>query len=489
MATTMHPNLVPVIPSDALPQTPAGDWADSTNGVLGAHVTRTPVGTPGPDVPGAFPNAFADEHRPGDATDMKQAQESLLESAKAYLPAQADVARALSGAKAYLPQGVAAYFPDSTPAPTDSAVESSLPPLPPSDASLSRRDTESSTAVDIGHGASVPYTESAPEPYSTSDLHTSNTQSSTAVDVGHGTSVPYTESAPEPYSTVDVSAPARGDAQVDVGHGTSVPYTASAPEPYSTTDLATPAREDTDVSTAVHTGHSIGAVAPPSPAVRAASGLLPSHPGVADGAEVAFVASPPSLTPQASTNLALAAEHSGTYGSTSSLSQPPSLDSGYAASSESALVQTPSSIGGAPVETPSPLSPAAAEPASFSSTSQSEGPHAPQNSAATGTYSPAVNAGAPNVLGSAALNSSDPKDLWPADTPPEVMRSGDPNASSDTPDANSTSSDDADGDAEDGADTGAGAGADAGGKRKTKKPKLMQRLKEKMHVGHGHGSA
>ncbi|KAJ7066886.1 hypothetical protein B0H15DRAFT_736080, partial [Mycena belliarum] len=94
----------PVIPSGALPQTPAGEWAESTHGVLDSHVTRTPLGTPGPDIPGAFPGALAEETPPREAGDK-----TLLDTAKGYLPAQADVARALSGAKAYLPQGVAAY--------------------------------------------------------------------------------------------------------------------------------------------------------------------------------------------------------------------------------------------------------------------------------------------------------------------------------------------------------------------------------------------
>ncbi|KAJ7443398.1 hypothetical protein B0H11DRAFT_2250840 [Mycena galericulata] len=52
--TTIHENLVPTIPSGTLPQTPAAEWADNVQDSLGAHVTRTPVGTPGPKVPGGW---------------------------------------------------------------------------------------------------------------------------------------------------------------------------------------------------------------------------------------------------------------------------------------------------------------------------------------------------------------------------------------------------------------------------------------------------
>ncbi|KAJ7742863.1 hypothetical protein B0H16DRAFT_1562594 [Mycena metata] len=50
----MATNMVPAISSAALPTTPAEEWADGMNEFIGTHVTRTPVGTPGPAVPGAF---------------------------------------------------------------------------------------------------------------------------------------------------------------------------------------------------------------------------------------------------------------------------------------------------------------------------------------------------------------------------------------------------------------------------------------------------
>ncbi|KAJ7511403.1 hypothetical protein B0H11DRAFT_871162 [Mycena galericulata] len=145
--TTIHENLVPTIPSGTLPQTPAAEWADSVQDSLGAHVTRTPVGTPGPKVPGGWNDEV--EPATGDVTDLRT-----------YIPGQEDVQRALDGAKAYLPQGVAAYLPGTG---------------------------TNSGAVDIGHGASVPYTEGGAQPYST------------GVDLGPATGAPYTEGGAEPY--------------------------------------------------------------------------------------------------------------------------------------------------------------------------------------------------------------------------------------------------------------------------------------------------
>jgi len=115
MATT---NLVPTIDSTTLPSTPASEWAKSTNNILDAHKPSTPLDMPGPRIPGSFPEENASEQDNGDA---------LLDTAKAYLPAQDEVQRAMTNAgqtaKAYLPESVAAYFPSS---------ESELkPPRPP----------------------------------------------------------------------------------------------------------------------------------------------------------------------------------------------------------------------------------------------------------------------------------------------------------------------------------------------------------------------
>ncbi|KAJ6459206.1 hypothetical protein DFH09DRAFT_876278, partial [Mycena vulgaris] len=81
-----------------LPQTPADEWAQNTNGILDAHETTTQ------NVPGSF----TEEHA------AARSGETLMATAKTYLPAQDDVQRAMTNAgqtaKAYLPQGVAAYL-------------------------------------------------------------------------------------------------------------------------------------------------------------------------------------------------------------------------------------------------------------------------------------------------------------------------------------------------------------------------------------------
>jgi hypothetical protein len=102
--TTTTPNLVPTIESTALPSTPADEWAESTHNMLAAHKSSTPLEMPGPPVPGAFPEEQAPE----------RSGETLVDTAKLYLPAQDDVQRAMTNAgqaaKAYLPQSVASYL-------------------------------------------------------------------------------------------------------------------------------------------------------------------------------------------------------------------------------------------------------------------------------------------------------------------------------------------------------------------------------------------
>ncbi|KAJ7714493.1 hypothetical protein B0H16DRAFT_1899071 [Mycena metata] len=329
----MATNMVPAIASTALPATPADEWADGMNEFIGTHVTRTPVGTPGPAVPGAFPAHLESESNSSTpkitAANAQEQASALLASAQSYLPS-------LEQAKAYLPQGVAAYLPSS---PAQSPPTASAPvdvghattvPYTESAPEPYRQDTNSSSTVNVGHGATVPYTESAPEPYR------QDTNSSSTVNVGHGATVPYTESAPEPYRQDTNSS-----STVNVGHGATVPYTESAPEPYSQpqsaaqsqTSFATSTHSGPGLagvgaglspsspthSTTAHTGHAASATGVPPPA----SGLLPSHPGVGgDDAPTpspalgppgppspAVVQSPAPLEPRASTELALAAEH------------------------------------------------------------------------------------------------------------------------------------------------------------------------------------
>ncbi|KAJ6521005.1 hypothetical protein DFH09DRAFT_820968, partial [Mycena vulgaris] len=86
----------PSIDSATLPQTPADEWAQNTNGILEAHTPQ--------NIPGSFPEEHA----------ATRSGETLLATTKSYLPVQDDVQRSMTNAgqtaKAYLPQSVAAYL-------------------------------------------------------------------------------------------------------------------------------------------------------------------------------------------------------------------------------------------------------------------------------------------------------------------------------------------------------------------------------------------
>ncbi|KAJ7122231.1 hypothetical protein C8R44DRAFT_735937 [Mycena epipterygia] len=127
---------VPTIDSATLPS-PADDWAENTNSILGAHkVASTPPLT-APPVPGSFPDEAPPPQRSG---------ETLMDSARAYLPAEDDVQRAMTNvgqtAKAYLPQGMAAYLP--------SASDADLPPPRPPFMTDDRANSNLSTEAQAG---------------------------------------------------------------------------------------------------------------------------------------------------------------------------------------------------------------------------------------------------------------------------------------------------------------------------------------------------
>ncbi|KAJ6528786.1 hypothetical protein DFH09DRAFT_878978, partial [Mycena vulgaris] len=96
----------PTIDSAALPSTLADEWAATTNNVL-FNANGTTVQTPGPAIPGAFPEDSV-------LAPTVTGEPSILHAANAYLPAEEDVQRALTNvgqaAKAYLPSQVAGYF-------------------------------------------------------------------------------------------------------------------------------------------------------------------------------------------------------------------------------------------------------------------------------------------------------------------------------------------------------------------------------------------
>ncbi|KAJ6528713.1 hypothetical protein DFH09DRAFT_1412623 [Mycena vulgaris] len=120
----------------------AAQGAQNTNGILDAHETTTPPENAEENVPGWFPD------EPAGAPAAAQSGETLLATAKAYLPAQDDVQRAMTNAgqmaKAYLPQGVAAYLPSS------SESNSDLTPPRPAFATHDRASTNLSTEAQAG---------------------------------------------------------------------------------------------------------------------------------------------------------------------------------------------------------------------------------------------------------------------------------------------------------------------------------------------------
>ncbi|KAJ7023183.1 hypothetical protein C8F04DRAFT_1306130 [Mycena alexandri] len=530
-------NLVPTISSGTLPDTPADEWAGGMNEFIGTHVTRTPVGTPGPDVPGAFPahlepDSSPSHPSPGAGITAARAQEqasALLASAQAYLPS-------LETAKAYLPQGVAAYLPST-------GSDSSLPALP-----------ASTSSVDVGHGATVPYTESAPEPYR------QDTTSSSTVDVGHGASVPYTESAPEPYSQARKSpTPTRDSTALSTtahtGHAASptgipppapasglLPSHPAAPSGPLDTPTPSPSLAASHPSSSFSSASGAGLTASPLPgAVGVSAGgpserptptpdLLPSHPAAGPAPHVhaypthtlALAVHP---TPHAVSSSATSVADGGasTPGGVSTVSTPGGA-SGYTASSESGLgTPTPSSASLAS-SLPSPSAPSAPPP--------------PPKETLTSTFPPFVGAIGPGlglgntpaggagahaggvqggVQGSAALNSARRADMVPTgdfDSSPHhpahssstaaqggrqghghglaethVLPTGDPPSTECNTASAAPGSSDADAEGEDSASgSGSGSGNEGkGGEKKGKKGrkgkgKLLQRLKEKMHV-------
>ncbi|KAJ7117273.1 hypothetical protein C8R43DRAFT_934733, partial [Mycena crocata] len=143
---TTTSNLVPTIDSAALPKTPAGEWADSTHEILSAHSVATPSEAPGPNVPGSFPDEYVPPNTAagGNSTTTGGGGSSIIDTAKAYLPAQEDIQRVMASAgqtaMAYLPQGVAAYLPSESDA--DKQMTPPRPPFVNEDSAMRKLSTE-----------------------------------------------------------------------------------------------------------------------------------------------------------------------------------------------------------------------------------------------------------------------------------------------------------------------------------------------------------
>lgn len=131
----------PVLDS-TLPRTPAHEWANETTDALSSNdklvgefkpptmfdSKPSAVSTPGNDLPGAYPKTSEHETAPDplpSTEQIKGAGVTVIETAKAYLPAQQDVDKMIEVAKGYLPQAVQGYFPATTTEPTTATT--SLP--------------------------------------------------------------------------------------------------------------------------------------------------------------------------------------------------------------------------------------------------------------------------------------------------------------------------------------------------------------------------
>ncbi|KAJ7748284.1 hypothetical protein DFH07DRAFT_962183 [Mycena maculata] len=143
-------------PSIDCSATPANEWAESTNSILGVHATSTP--NEGPAVPGSFPGESAPN------TNANEISNDLNGNGGTFV--QRAMTSTGQAAKAYLPQSVAAYLPSSTSTGTEMA-----PPHPgfataSNESTRARAFSNLSTEAQAGSLAS-------PAPDSTGDLHTS----------------------------------------------------------------------------------------------------------------------------------------------------------------------------------------------------------------------------------------------------------------------------------------------------------------------------
>ncbi|KAJ7202685.1 hypothetical protein B0H12DRAFT_1225732 [Mycena haematopus] len=505
MATIPEPNMVPTIPSGALPQTPVSEWADNTNDLLGGHVTRTPVGTPGPAVPGRFFSQT--EPDPESVSNTLQANagvgaqkpEQEREGTSLLATAQATLAAATT----YLPPGLAAYLP-SNPSEVSpdaesvsaAASESSFPPLPPSSPSVSASSVSSLPRQDT--------TESTGDPQRLDSSATgASAPLSTMVHTGHSSSA----IAPSPNLP-------RATSGLHPSHPGAVVASDSASSTTQSSANDTPQLVQSPTSMSP----SPSAHSPQSQAQLSSSDLKPSHPGVASvssaDSDVHALHLPthivyrghPHPTPHAvpvpvSSSNANASETT-PAASTPSLVPSTGGDSGYTASTE----------GGTPLATPTdvPMAPGIAIQGSAALNSSRI-----QDTVPTGdldeTSQPNLAGVGAGAQGSAALNSSRLQDTVPTgdlDQPSSLSPVGGPGAgvqgsaalnSSRLQDTVPTGDLDVDAGTEGDFDEPPSRDefnsqdekedVDAGaGKTKSKKPKLMQRLKEKMHVGGGGSS-
>ncbi|KAF8142680.1 hypothetical protein K438DRAFT_1784481 [Mycena galopus ATCC 62051] len=264
------PDLVPTISSGALPQTPASEWAEDINDLLAAHVTRTPVTSPGsadPHSGAAYlpsPNSVSQSFSslPSSFSSASMGQETTMESA------DLDVGHDTHA------QYIADFQHPSPSSSDTSTFEGTSAQSPPPS-----RDFADSTNVHTGHSpaylrspvsvnAAVSESESEPESELASHDEFARLQPrhasdplSTTVHVGHS-STDLAYAAPLPASTPrqdSISLSMAAHAGHSPGHLRSPSVSASVPHPESSApDPVRPElRHDSDpLSTTVHTGHS-----------------------------------------------------------------------------------------------------------------------------------------------------------------------------------------------------------------------------------------
>ncbi|KAJ6592864.1 hypothetical protein B0H19DRAFT_10480 [Mycena capillaripes] len=308
-------NLVPTISSGALPQTSASQWAESVNDILGAHVTRTPVDTPGSVVRGALPShhgsdsdaesdftRLANAELPDGRVEHDQTQEDTLTSESTSMHIHAPTMASPS------------HEASTSLASSAFASQSSLPLDPTSVGSLSPastwQETTESTAVNIGHGERVPYTALATVGYSFSpaaapSIEFTQSPSSASPNLSSEPHLTFSPGELSPSPSHDSTVAMALSTTVHTGHSSTDVRAASPPsstsadlhspspsaatEPGPDADLLSeldleftrrerpptpvqaPRRESTPLSTTVHTGHrdSSSAVAPAITPVQA----------------------------------------------------------------------------------------------------------------------------------------------------------------------------------------------------------------------------
>ncbi|KAJ7748316.1 hypothetical protein DFH07DRAFT_942295 [Mycena maculata] len=145
--TSHTPNLVPTIPSGALPSTPATEWAASTTrDVLGTPVIRTPPDTPGPSLPGAYPHpeeAVGNNNGEGPIQAAKYALKGMV----GYFGISQS-AHTLTSTSTESPTAEQELPLDAVTSPEDLPIGLAAEPAAP------RAGTNLSTAVHTGHSVS-----------------------------------------------------------------------------------------------------------------------------------------------------------------------------------------------------------------------------------------------------------------------------------------------------------------------------------------------